>query len=364
MEVFKDNRIVLTLDAGGTNFVFSALRGGREIRTVSKPSYGDKLDLSLNTIIEGFFEVKSKIIEDPVAISFAFPGPADYPNGIIGDLENLPSYRGGIALGPMLQEIFNIPVWINNDGDLFAYGEAIGGILAEINKTLSSHNSSKEYKNLLGVTIGTGFGGGIVINNQLCRGDNSAAGEIWLTRNYLNPLTFAEEGVSARAIKHYYLDVSQEENSTLTSEDIYEIAIGEKKGNQQAALKAFEYIGKNLGDSLADAINLIDGIIVIGGGISGAYELFIPTVIEQLSGSINKSSGGHIRRIISKLYNVENPESRKEFYEDGSVEVKIPFTDKMTRYNPVKKIAIGVSRIGTNRAIALGAYAFAINQIK
>jgi glucokinase len=64
-----------------------------------------------------------------VAISFAFPGPSDYPRGIIGDLGNLPCFRGGVALGPMLEDTFEIPVFINNDGDLFAYGEAIGGFL-------------------------------------------------------------------------------------------------------------------------------------------------------------------------------------------------------------------------------------------
>ena len=60
----------------------------------------------------------------PVAISFAFPGPADYPNGIIGGyLPNFPSFREGVALGPFLEYKFGIPVFINNDGDLFAYGE-------------------------------------------------------------------------------------------------------------------------------------------------------------------------------------------------------------------------------------------------
>ena len=54
--------------------------------------------------------------EPPVAISFAFPGPADYKRGIIGDLGNLPSLRGGIALGPMLEAEFGIPVFINNGG--------------------------------------------------------------------------------------------------------------------------------------------------------------------------------------------------------------------------------------------------------
>lgn len=65
-------------------------------------------------------------IKRPAAISFAFPGPADYPNGIIGGwLPNFPSFRDGVALGPFLQEKFGVPVFINNDGDLFAYALAL-----------------------------------------------------------------------------------------------------------------------------------------------------------------------------------------------------------------------------------------------
>lgn len=57
---------------------------------------------------------------------FRFPGPADYPNGIIGGwLPNFPSFRDGVALGPFLQEKFGVPVFINNDGDLFAYAFAL-----------------------------------------------------------------------------------------------------------------------------------------------------------------------------------------------------------------------------------------------
>ena len=126
----RDSRVVMTLDAGGTNFRFSAMRGGVAVtETVARPSSGHDLELCLGTIVEGFSSVKAKCPEAPVAISFAFPGPADYPAGIIGDLRNLTGFRGGVALGPMLEERFQIPVFINNDGDLFAYGEAIAGLL-------------------------------------------------------------------------------------------------------------------------------------------------------------------------------------------------------------------------------------------
>ena len=106
-----DSRVVMTLDAGGTNFRFSAMRGGRAVtKTVWLPSCGDNLERCLANIIEGFSAVKAKCPASPVAISFAFPGPADYPNGIIGDLNNLPTFRGGVALGPLLADHFGLPV--------------------------------------------------------------------------------------------------------------------------------------------------------------------------------------------------------------------------------------------------------------
>ena len=147
----QDKRIVMTLDAGGTNFVFSAMQGGKEvIDPIRLPSNADDLDRCLKTVTRGFDEARAqcRALGQPVAISFAFPGPADYLNGIIGDLANLPAFRGGIALGPMLEDHFGIPVFINNDGDLFAYGEAIGGLLPKINEMLEEAGSPKRYQNL------------------------------------------------------------------------------------------------------------------------------------------------------------------------------------------------------------------------
>src|SRR5271165_2665409 len=202
-----DQRIVMTLDAGGTNFRFSAMRGTKPVtKTVTTPSNGDNLDLCLANIVEGFARIKQQCPKPPAAISFAFPGPADYPNGVIGDLGNLPGFRGGVALGPMLEKKFGIPTFINNDGDLFVYGEAIAGFLPYVNDLLKKAGSPKRYKNLFGVTLGTGFGGGIVRDGELFVGDNSMAGEVWLLRNKLDPAMNAEEGVSIRAVRRVYAE--------------------------------------------------------------------------------------------------------------------------------------------------------------
>jgi predicted NBD/HSP70 family sugar kinase len=108
MELVNDTRVVLTLDAGGTNLVFSAMRGGREVvEPLTLPAQADHLRSCLDNVVRGFSEAKALAPAAPVAISFAFPGPADYPRGIIGDLR----FGGGIVregrlhLGDPLQRI-------------------------------------------------------------------------------------------------------------------------------------------------------------------------------------------------------------------------------------------------------------------
>ena len=364
MDLTKDQRIVLTLDAGGTNFVFSALRGGEEIVSpITVPSHADERDSSLKTILKGFEQVRNRLDEEPVAISFAFPGPADYPAGIIDNVGNLPAFSGGVALGPMLQDRFNIPVFINNDGDLFAYGEAMAGLLAEINEKLREMQIPRQYKNLFGVTVGTGLGGGMVINHQLCAGDNSAAGELWLSRNFEEPALTAEEGASIRAVQLAYRDYDPGTTELLSPKEIYEIARGGKQGNRQAAIQAFEKMGTVLGEAIANAVTLIDGVIVIGGGISQAHKLFLPRATEHLNGTIAGRSGKRFSRLVSRVYNLEDATSAREFYSFKSKEVSVPFSGKKVSYAPEKRLAIGISRLGTSRATALGAYAFALSRL-
>lgn len=364
MDIYSDQRIVMTLDAGGTNFVFSAMKAGKElVEPVSRPAITNDRDKSLKYIIDGFQAVKSQLAKPPVAISFAFPGPADYSNGIIYNVGNLPAFAGGVALGPMLENQFDIPVFINNDGDLFAYGEAMAGLLPEINQKLLDHNVPKQYKNLFGVTVGTGFGGGIVINGALSTGDNSASAEIWLARNFSDTQRTAEEGVSIRAVQTAYRELDPDTKEILSPKEIYEIAKGERDGNQSAARKAFVRMGTVLGEALANAITLIDGVMVVGGGISGAWELFMPAALKQLNGTIDGAGDKSFNRLVSTVYNLEDSDQAEAFYQFESSEINVPFSEKKVPYVNQKRLPIGRSRLGTSEATALGAYAFALSKL-
>jgi glucokinase len=355
-----DKRIVLTLDAGGTNFIFGAMQGGKEvIKPFSTPSNADDLDMCLNTIIDGFEKVKLDLNDDPVAISFAFPGPANYEKGIIGDLNNLPAFKGGIALGPMLEKKFGIPVFIQNDGDLFTYGEAMGGILPEINAELSKKGIHKRYNNLVGLTLGTGFGAGVVSNNILYKGDNSVPAEIWNTSNSVSPERNAEDGVSTRIIISDYCAIAGVDDKNIMPFDIYQVAKGEKEGNAEAAIKAFHNFGLHLGDAIANLILLYDSLVVIGGGIAGAKELYMPAIMSVLNGSFKNGSS----RSIHKIYNLDSVEESSKFFDTTEKEVKIPYSDEKIIYDPVAKSAIVTSKLGASKAIAIGAYAYALNKL-
>jgi len=365
MNISDDKRIVMTLDAGGTNFVFSAMQGGEEIvEQIIKPAGATNLIEVLNRIIEGFEEVKKLLKIKPVAISFAFPGPAEYPLGIIGDLANLPFFRGGVALGPMLEEKFGIPVFINNDGDLFAYGEAIAGLLPYVNGMLEKAGNPKRFNNLLGATFGTGFGGGIVSNGELFTGDNSASGEINRMRNKVHPFYSAEESVSIRGIKKSYCrDARIDEVMCPTPQSIFEIGTGKVDGNKEAAVKAYNKFAIAAGDALANAITLVDGIIVLGGGLSGAWPLFLQDLVKEMNKKFETPGGEHLERLEIQVFNLEHERSLKRFLKGSTREIQVPFSDKKITYDPLKRIGVGISKLSTSKATAIGAYAFAINEL-
>lgn len=363
MERLKNQRIVLTLDAGGTNFVFSAIQNCQSIvDPISLPSNADDLDRCLQTIVDGFQKVQSCLSEKAVAISFAFPGPADYPTGIIGDLNNFPAFKGGVALGPYLETQFNLPVFINNDGNLFAYGEALHGYLPYLNNLLNEAGSPKEFKNLIGLTLGTGFGGGIVHDKNLIIGDNSNASEIWLLRDIHNPNRNIEESISIRAIQKSYAKESGIEADEFTPKDIFEIAKGQKEGDAKAAIKAFEDFGKALGEAIANLTTIIDGIVVLGGGLAGAHTLFFPSLMDAMNATF-KWGENELHRLATSNYNLEDKEQLQKFLSGDTKQIKIPNSDKMVSYDPERRVGIGVSKLGASHAIAIGAYVFALNQL-
>ena len=290
------------------------------------------LDAALDQIISGFSLVINQLDEKPKAISMAFPGPADYKRGIIGDLPNLPVYRGGVALGPILENHFKIPTFINNDGDLFALGEAHYGALVKVNDKLREQGKLKQYHNLLAVTLGTGFGAGIVNDGKLLLGDNSVGAEIWLTRNFYTENSNSEEHVGSIAIQGLFKKHA-DYHEKITPLEIYQIAKGQREGNREAAIKCFEIMGRTLGEALSNAVTLLDSPIVIGGGLSNAIDLFGPAMMEVMRSKFSQENSSKFSRLCVTPYLMTEDVDRESFYKQEEKMVEVPTTGELIRYN-------------------------------
>ncbi len=357
----SDQRIVMTLDAGRTKFVFSAIQANQPIvAPISYPTNPENLEQCLMTIVKGFKEVQAHLPSPAVALSFAFPGPAHYPLGIIGDVPNYPCFRGGVALGAFLEREFDLPVFINNDGDLFAYGEALAGALPSINARLKAAGSSKRYRNLVGVIIGTGFGAGVVVNKQLVTGDNSDGGNLWCNRNKRHQCKIVEDSVSIRGVQRVYRELSGD-NGLHTHQDIYEIAEGLKTGDKASAIEAFRELGEVAGDAIAHASNLIDGIVVIGGQLSIAHKYIIDSIVNEMSCKTSTFEGHCLTRMTVKVVDLVN--NFDELLKEQPCRIKIPMSQDYIEYNAQKLSGVYLSDIGKANAIAIGAYNFALEKI-
>jgi glucokinase len=338
MTFSDDGRIVLTLDAGGSKLEFNALQGGRVlVPPVRMPARGDDLDAGLAQIRSGFEQVHEATGRRAAAISFGFPGPADYEAGIILAPPNLPAFRD-VPLASMLRERFRLPVFINNDGALFTAGEAVGGLLAWVNE-----RSAKQYRNLLGFTLGTGFGGGVCIGGRLVRGDNSSAGEVWSLRHRDDRGAVADEGVSIRGLQRAFAEAAGA--PAPGPREIEAIALGRVAGNREAALSAFRRLGEVAGDAIASALCVVDGLVVVGGGLSAASRLFLPSLVRELNGQLRCREAA-VDRLEVRAFDLDDPDGVAGFLRE-----------------PGKRTGVAVSRLGTSAAAALGAYVFALDQL-
>jgi glucokinase len=182
--------------------------------------------------------------------------------------------------------------------------------------------------------------------------------------NSITPSRNAEEEVSIRAItRNYGLATGQTERKDLTPKDIYNIAAGEQEGDREAALSAFAIMGRHLGDVIANLVSLTDGLVVMGGGIAGADRFFMSSLMQELGRNFDFRQHDPIPRLIQKAFNLNDEAGQKGLCEISGKFIDLPGGNDQVYYDEQAKVAIGTSRIGTTRAISLGAYAFALNQL-
>ena len=191
-------------------------------------------------------------------------------------------------------------------------------------------------------------------------GDNNAAAEGWKLRNKRHNYSFIEDTVSTKALKRIYAEqIAIDPAKSPSPEEIYYIANGELEGVQPAAIESYLRYGSVLGDAIANMLTIIDGAVVIGGGISNAYPLFKRTMLDELNGYFDLLNGKKSSRLVQRVFDLEDDWQASKFFETSVKEVEIPGSDIKVLYQEEKRIPIGVSKIGAEKAISLGAYFFA-----
>jgi predicted NBD/HSP70 family sugar kinase len=142
--------------------------------------------------------------------------------------------------------------------------------------------------------------------------------------------------------------------------DIYQIAECLKTGNREAAQQAFAILGEVAGNAIAICASLLDGIIVIGGGLTKAAKHFMPALLREVRSHFSTISGEQVARVQSYVYDLQNEEEFLQFAKGDQKNINVFGSQKEVIYDPQKRIGIAISKLGADVATSLGAYAFAL----
>ncbi len=148
-----------------------------------------------------------------------------------------------------------------------------------------------------------------------------------------------------------------------TPKDISDIAVGIQAGNQKAARATFYEFGTVLGEAVAVLLTLFDGLVVLGGGVSGAYDLFAPALFRTLCSSIKLPDNTSRSRVLQEVFDLTDPVETEKFIRGNTKTLTLPDTQQQIRYDAAFRTGIGLAKHDTSNSIALGAYAFAIKKL-
>ena len=135
------------------------------------------------------------------------------------------------------------------------------------------------------------------------------------------------------------------------------------EGDKAAAIEAYRELGEVVGEALSTIATLFDGLVVIGGGLSYGHKLFMPAVLDAMNGSIQKYDGSELPRIVQRTFNLEDADQLVEFTKGETKQIPMPGTGETLAYDPLKRVGVGISNLGTSEAVGICAYAFALNQL-
>lgn len=288
-------KFIISIDLGGTNLKAALLDLNYKIidrETLSTRSFMQKEDLIMGIVhsVNRFIKYNNLSKAQILGIGLGLPGPVDAKRGIVHFFPNIPGWKE-VRLKNILEKKLDLAVFLDNDAKLM---------------TLAEHKlgAAKGWLNVLCMTLGTGIGGGIIINGKLYRGFNNAAGEI-------GHLAINEKGAYCNCGSYGCLEAyigsrriinraKKTFKRNITLEELSQLAL---KRNR-AAIDIWRQTGSHLGFALASVVNLLNlDAIVIGGGVAKAGKVLFNSIKETLTSQSMSVQGKHVNICKAKFGN-------------------------------------------------------------
>ena len=267
---------VVGVDVGGTNIKLGVV--GPSGQVIVRNSFPTKPFASsrIKLISALAREIEASIITAGLnkkqisGVGVGLPGLVDYEKGIVRFLPNIPGWRG-VHLKSILQKKVRLPVFVDNDVKIIALAE-------------SKFGAGRGVKNLVCLTLGTGVGAALILNGQLYRGQDNAAGELGhIPLNEYGPKCNCggfgcfETYVGNRPL--FAMASRVMGKAGMTTQDMFALA---QKGNKKA-LFFWKKAAQHIGNGLVGIVNLLNPrLIIIGGGVSHNEKFLFKTIADTI----------------------------------------------------------------------------------
>lgn len=267
-----DNKKIIGIDLGATNIRGGLVNGTRLSGMNSKRINSSG---SVEDVMNDMYAIIDGLIDNDVsAIGIGVPSVVDVKLGIVYDVQYIPSWKE-VHLKKIIEERYRIPVLVNNDANCFAIGEYYFG------KGVGSEN-------MIGLTIGTGLGAGIIINGHLYAGPNCGAGEFGMV-DYMDHCY--EYYASGQFFQNVY---------NTDGEEVFEKA----KSGDLHSKQLYSEMGKHLGNAIKLILYTYDpSLIIMGGSVRFAYPYFQESMWQRIHSFAYSKSLENLRIELSELEN-------------------------------------------------------------
>ncbi|MEL7833731.1 ROK family protein [Fodinibius sp. Rm-B-1B1-1] len=261
---------LIGIDLGATNVRVARIRGNTIEQVKSKKIvHSDDPDDLLNQIESLIKQVDQEEVQ---SIGIGVPSVVDVEEGIVYDVQNIPSWNK-VPVKSILEKAFDKPVYVNNDANCFVLGEKFFG-------------KGQGYESIVGLTLGSGFGSGLILDNKLYAGANCGAGEVGMFP-YQDSI-----------FEHYCSGMFFEQVYGKSGTEVFEKAEQDNPG----AKRMYEEFGKHLGNAIKTVMYAYDPqLIVMGGSIRKAFSYFKESMYREMQSFAYPNSLQSLKIEVSEL---------------------------------------------------------------